>query len=245
MSIASEIERLQGVKADILQSIADKGVEVPSGSMLADCPNLIASISSGGGILDFSKYHYDFLTNGTQLWHNDNFILSSSSAVDFKPCWGTDIYLNGKNVTFCLRANMQDFITSVGAIIGVTSEHTHNYESISVHYNSSTQQIWLGLPNSDNSAWQTMGWVDCNIPTNIWFNLRYILDQTSKNIKLYIDDVLYIDYDYADEINFASSSVSFGCNWNYNYRMYEMVDSSQTYIIDNDTNEIIWGLYIP
>lgn len=49
MSIASEITRLQGVKTDILQAISDKGVEVPSGSMLADCPNLIASISGGGG----------------------------------------------------------------------------------------------------------------------------------------------------------------------------------------------------
>lgn len=49
MSIASEITRLQGVKANILQAIADKGVEVPSGSKLANCPNLIASISGGGG----------------------------------------------------------------------------------------------------------------------------------------------------------------------------------------------------
>lgn len=50
MSIASEITRLQGVKTNILQAISDKGVEVPSGSMLADCPNLIASISGGGGV---------------------------------------------------------------------------------------------------------------------------------------------------------------------------------------------------
>ena len=49
MSIASEITRLQGVKTNILQAISDKGVEVPPGSMLADCPNLIASISGGGG----------------------------------------------------------------------------------------------------------------------------------------------------------------------------------------------------
>lgn len=49
MSIASEIARLQGVKANILQAIADKGVEVPSGSVLANCPDLIASISGGGG----------------------------------------------------------------------------------------------------------------------------------------------------------------------------------------------------
>lgn len=44
MSIASEITRLQGVKTNILQAISDKGVEVPSGSMLADCPDLISSI---------------------------------------------------------------------------------------------------------------------------------------------------------------------------------------------------------
>lgn len=50
MSIASEITRLQGVKSNILQAIADKGVEVPSGSMLADCPGLISSISGGGEV---------------------------------------------------------------------------------------------------------------------------------------------------------------------------------------------------
>ena len=49
MSIASEITRLQGVKADILQAISDEGVEVPVGSALDDCPGLIASIGAGGG----------------------------------------------------------------------------------------------------------------------------------------------------------------------------------------------------
>ena len=49
MSIESQITRLQGVKSDILRAIADKGVEVPSGSMLADCPDLISAITSGGG----------------------------------------------------------------------------------------------------------------------------------------------------------------------------------------------------
>lgn len=46
MSIASEITRLQGVKADILTAISDKGVTVPSGSALDDCPGLIDSISA-------------------------------------------------------------------------------------------------------------------------------------------------------------------------------------------------------
>ena len=48
MTVASEIARIQGVKANILDAIAAKGVTVPSGAMLADCPNLISSISGGG-----------------------------------------------------------------------------------------------------------------------------------------------------------------------------------------------------
>jgi uncharacterized protein (TIGR02145 family) len=48
MSIASEITRLQGVKSNILQAISDKGVDVPAGSALDVCPELISSISGGG-----------------------------------------------------------------------------------------------------------------------------------------------------------------------------------------------------
>lgn len=49
MSIESEITRLQGVKSDILASIEAKDVIVPPGAALADCPALIAAITSGGG----------------------------------------------------------------------------------------------------------------------------------------------------------------------------------------------------
>jgi len=49
MSIASEITRLQGAKSNILDAIAAKGVSVPSGAKLADCPELISLISGGGG----------------------------------------------------------------------------------------------------------------------------------------------------------------------------------------------------
>ena len=49
MSIQSEITRLQGVKSDILATIEAKNVIVPTGAALADCPDLIASITSGGG----------------------------------------------------------------------------------------------------------------------------------------------------------------------------------------------------
>lgn len=49
MSIASEISRLYGVRGDIFQAIEAKGVTVPGGSKLDDCPDLIAAITGGGG----------------------------------------------------------------------------------------------------------------------------------------------------------------------------------------------------
>lgn len=55
MTVASEIARLQGVKTNILDAIAAKGVTVPSGAKLADCPNLIDNITQGN---NDSVYYY-------------------------------------------------------------------------------------------------------------------------------------------------------------------------------------------
>lgn len=49
MSIASEIARLQTVKADIKAAIEDKGVTVPSGSTLDNFADLVEAIQTGGG----------------------------------------------------------------------------------------------------------------------------------------------------------------------------------------------------
>jgi uncharacterized protein (TIGR02145 family) len=75
MSIASEITRLQGVKADILTAIADKGVTVPVGSALDDCPNLIANI--GYNVIGGKKYKTVVMPDG-KIWLAEN--------LDFKFC---------------------------------------------------------------------------------------------------------------------------------------------------------------
>lgn len=69
MSIASEITRLQGVKSDILQAIRNKGVTVPAGSALANCPGLIASISGDfpEGFKKFSFIRNKQEINTTQI----------------------------------------------------------------------------------------------------------------------------------------------------------------------------------
>lgn len=67
MTIASEIARLQGVKADILGAIAEKKVDVPSGAMLADAPELIRSIKSGINV-KIGQGVYPAVKIGNQLW---------------------------------------------------------------------------------------------------------------------------------------------------------------------------------
>ena len=84
MSIASEIIRLQGVKSNILQAIADKGVEVPSGSMLADCPNLIASISGGGDVEVYLQAIVP-VSDGKVLVVDENGYIGSKSLPTFYP----------------------------------------------------------------------------------------------------------------------------------------------------------------
>lgn len=49
MSIASEISRIQGAKADLKTSIEAKGVTVPSSTLISGYASLVDQISGGGG----------------------------------------------------------------------------------------------------------------------------------------------------------------------------------------------------
>lgn len=95
MSIASEIQRLQGVKSDILEAIANKGVTVPEGSALADCPELIGSIGGGGGgnqiKIGAHYYNYVLMPDGKK-WLAQNLdlifptlVVGASSTSDSEP----------------------------------------------------------------------------------------------------------------------------------------------------------------
>lgn len=70
MSIASEITRLQGVKSDILTAIENKGVTVPAGSALADCPDLIASIPTGTPAIPntYQQLMYCYINGNSSPW---------------------------------------------------------------------------------------------------------------------------------------------------------------------------------
>jgi hypothetical protein len=64
MSIASEIERLSGVRSDIFNSITNKGVTVPAGSTFSSCPSLIDQIEGGGGGTVTSMINSGFTASG-------------------------------------------------------------------------------------------------------------------------------------------------------------------------------------
>lgn len=58
MSISTEITRLENAKIDISAAITEKGVSVPSGTMLDGMAALIGNIQTGGGedvMIDFSS----------------------------------------------------------------------------------------------------------------------------------------------------------------------------------------------
>ena len=91
MSIASEIARLRGVKADILQAISDKGVTVPVGSALDDCPGLIASISGGGGAVAITTKMIDSEV-GIKVVDENGYV--GATLTDYFPHVGNTYYNN-------------------------------------------------------------------------------------------------------------------------------------------------------
>lgn len=72
MSIAGEILRLQSVKSNILNAIAAKGVSVPIGAKLADCPELIYLIGGGEGTVTIGGRNYKTVTIGGVTWLAEN-----------------------------------------------------------------------------------------------------------------------------------------------------------------------------
>jgi len=120
MSIASEITRLQGVKADILTAIGNKGVTIPTGSALDDCPTLIASIAGGGGGggFDFSDFRIkskmgkldpstfnenDFTIELPNSYSNKDYFNFSSCKItgNSTNSFYSDVRSKGREIDFC------------------------------------------------------------------------------------------------------------------------------------------------
>ena len=94
MSIASEIERLSGVRSDIFTSITNKGVTVPVGSTFSSCPSLIDSIVTGGGGDPTSLINPTFTASGYTSGYRP-FTATQNEVPQYDEIYGT--YISGKN----------------------------------------------------------------------------------------------------------------------------------------------------
>lgn len=65
MSISSEITRISNAKTAIAESIANKGVTVPSGTKIDGMAALIDSIQTGGGAPSLQSKSVTYTSNGT------------------------------------------------------------------------------------------------------------------------------------------------------------------------------------
>ena len=90
MSIATEITRLQGAKADLKTAIEAKGVTVSSSALLDAYPALVASIPTGGGaVVEKLLNFYDY--DGTLVASYDGSEISGLSALPDAPDHSSDV----------------------------------------------------------------------------------------------------------------------------------------------------------
>lgn len=162
MSIASEISRLQGAKADIKTAIEGKGVTVPSAAKISAYPLLINAIPSGGGSTLITK---NISANGTYNASSDSAdgysqvnVAVPASAVDS----GTkQITSNGTGqdvvgyaavdvaVPNSYSQSDEGKVVSDGALVSQTSK---NINSNGTHSTVTNNQVVVAVPNSYSAS---------------------------------------------------------------------------------------------
>lgn len=208
MSIASEITRLQGVKSDILTAIGNKGVTVPAGSALDDCPGLIASIPTGPvgtERIGNNDYHVVTLSDG-HIW----------MAEELRENFGT--YLDKDGTRYYYKQNqaaMQEYLNSYGfrlptrvevddilRVAGQSGDQADNNKCKSL---VSTRSDWNYLGNNSTG-----------------FNLRSIRCLNSDST------YLHMDYIYNDQyaILFSSDDHNTGPKLNSDGTGFKIADDA-------------------
>lgn len=147
MSIASEITRLQGVKSNILNAIADKGVTVPANSALADCPNLINSISAGGDILLPHTY------NRLEYIHQsgDDGITANSTGY-YQIDLGNDFTNENKKFGIIAKRDSEAYQSAASNCLLFQISHREYYDIEGI-----TAQLWNPYTNVDTITWYNGG----------------------------------------------------------------------------------------
>lgn len=167
MSIASEITRLQGVKSDILQAISNKGVTVPAGSALADCPGLIGLIQTGGGggdiaairctknlvqnrfeipIITDTRATFEIGLNMSADWGNNSMGLFNGLGTTYYPAIGLVNYAN-RSTSFALRLENNASSSDVKTVL-----YPNNFNFYHVKIYSTSDNGFLRATDSDGNV---------------------------------------------------------------------------------------------
>lgn len=121
MSLATEIQRIQGAKADIKTAIENKGVTVGDGR-IDTYAEKISQISSGGGDSYYDTFWDNFQTNGNRTSYNYAFAGEGWNNVTFKPKYPINA-VGDASYMFdnCALSNF-DFIEKAKELFGVDED---------------------------------------------------------------------------------------------------------------------------
>lgn len=157
-TVAEEITRISGCREDIKTAIAAKGVTVPTGAKLADCPALIASITGGGGgeVTSFISDSYtatgiyEYSVPFTAEQNTAGGTAAESSA--FPTTGISNAYMAGNSVwaVELPSALINDF--SYGATLEI------NLTAMYAQFDSNNGTVYYGTAASDNNASEIGSW---------------------------------------------------------------------------------------
>jgi uncharacterized protein (TIGR02145 family) len=194
MSIASEITRLQGVKADILTAIADKGVTVPVGSALDDCPGLISSITGGGGDVDISTQMIDSEV-GIKVVDENGYV--GATITDYFPHVGNTYYNNYAivvegadfsqsglgRVTF-ITPGTSDIggrtyrTVNIGGVTWLAENLDFKFSGVDIGPSGSPSSPSAWYYNNDEATYGIDGTIKCGLLYN-WYAVKLLNDNRS------------------------------------------------------------------
>lgn len=153
MSIASEIQRLSGIRSDIFDSITNKGVTVPVGSTFSSCPDLIDSIQTGGGGGSNTLYN----TGAVATARASGFCIGSASQIS-TPIYGPVTLTGSATVaSYSYTRGVKAWAFPVSAISSISATGTYDLGVIPTATPSNTY-LSAVVTRQNSTAATIAGW---------------------------------------------------------------------------------------
>lgn len=253
MSIASEIERLYGVRADILQAISDKGVTVPAGSKLDDCPELIAAIQQGGS----SAYVPDVLTDegvfknflpirffgqsNTKVYFDSDLIYEGNNVDASAPVLVNCVFAPTIDDTFEIAITFKknfSYGTSGRCLIGAVNSY---YKNFTVEYNGTS--FFVGIP-ATGTNWDSQITLNATLTVSQWYTVKIRQENRIIEVSCYDDSGNLVasgtknNYSLISRGFFETFQLG-GCYRSSSIKWTGSIDMKKTYIKVN--GQVLWG----